>query len=148
MLKKSLPLTGTGDETRDFTYVLDLVQGLIKAAFYEDKKWSYNYKRQFPHRSLKRTINSKRSEKPDDRLRTPQDSKEHPAEINNSVLGHDRLPPNLSANDLNPANSLCEAMGGGKERVGPGCTALGASLTAFFPETFLPRSRCFRAEMP
>jgi len=36
MLKKSLPLTGTGDETRDFTYVLDLVQGLIKAAFYED----------------------------------------------------------------------------------------------------------------
>jgi len=36
MLEKSLPLTGTGNETRDFTYVLDLVQGLIKAAFYED----------------------------------------------------------------------------------------------------------------
>ena len=36
MLGRSLPLTGTGDETRDFTYVLDLVQGLIKAAFYED----------------------------------------------------------------------------------------------------------------
>tara|TARA_Y100000768_G_C23986477_1_gene689159 strand:- start:195 stop:1301 length:1107 start_codon:yes stop_codon:yes gene_type:complete len=36
MLKKSLPLTGTGDETRDFTYVLDLVQGLIKAGYYED----------------------------------------------------------------------------------------------------------------
>jgi nucleoside-diphosphate-sugar epimerase len=36
MQKKSLPLTGTGDETRDFTYVLDLVQGLIKAAFYDD----------------------------------------------------------------------------------------------------------------
>ena len=35
MLKKSLPLTGTGDETRDFTYVLDLVQGLIKATYYE-----------------------------------------------------------------------------------------------------------------
>ena len=35
MQGKSLPLTGTGDETRDFTYVLDLVQGLIKAAFYE-----------------------------------------------------------------------------------------------------------------
>jgi len=32
----SLPLTGTGDETRDFTYVMDLVQGLIKAAYYED----------------------------------------------------------------------------------------------------------------
>jgi UDP-glucose 4-epimerase len=26
-----LPITGTGEETRDFTYVLDLVQGLIKA---------------------------------------------------------------------------------------------------------------------
>ena len=36
MLDKSLPLTGTGDETRDFTYVLDLVQGLIKAGYYED----------------------------------------------------------------------------------------------------------------
>ena len=35
MLKKSLPLTGTGNETRDFTYVLDLVQGLIKAAYYD-----------------------------------------------------------------------------------------------------------------
>jgi nucleoside-diphosphate-sugar epimerase len=29
-----LPITGTGEETRDFTYVLDLVQGLIKAGFY------------------------------------------------------------------------------------------------------------------
>jgi len=36
MLGRSLPLTGTGEETRDFTYVLDLVQGLIKAAYYED----------------------------------------------------------------------------------------------------------------
>jgi len=36
MLEKSLPLTGTGDETRDFTFVFDLVQGLIKAAFYEE----------------------------------------------------------------------------------------------------------------
>lgn len=35
MLEKSLPLTGTGNETRDFTYVLDLVQGLIKAAYYK-----------------------------------------------------------------------------------------------------------------
>ena len=30
---RSLPITGTGEETRDFTYVLDLVQGLIKAGF-------------------------------------------------------------------------------------------------------------------
>jgi nucleoside-diphosphate-sugar epimerase len=36
MQKKSLPLTGTGEETRDFTYVLDLVQGLIKAGFYQE----------------------------------------------------------------------------------------------------------------
>jgi nucleoside-diphosphate-sugar epimerase len=31
-----LPITGTGEETRDFTYVLDLVQGLIKGGYYED----------------------------------------------------------------------------------------------------------------
>jgi len=31
----SLPITGTGEETRDFTYVLDLVQGLIKAGYYD-----------------------------------------------------------------------------------------------------------------
>jgi nucleoside-diphosphate-sugar epimerase len=30
-----LPITGTGEETRDFTYVLDLVQGLIKAGYYD-----------------------------------------------------------------------------------------------------------------
>lgn len=35
MQNKSLPLTGTGNETRDFTYVLDLVQGLLKAGFYD-----------------------------------------------------------------------------------------------------------------
>jgi nucleoside-diphosphate-sugar epimerase len=31
----SLPVTGTGEETRDFTYVLDLVQGLVKSGYYE-----------------------------------------------------------------------------------------------------------------
>lgn len=31
----SLPITGTGEESRDFTYVMDLVQGLIKAGFFE-----------------------------------------------------------------------------------------------------------------
>lgn len=30
-----LPITGTGEETRDFTYVFDLVQGLIKAGYYQ-----------------------------------------------------------------------------------------------------------------
>ena len=36
MKKVSLPITGSGEETRDFTYVLDLVQGLVKAGYYED----------------------------------------------------------------------------------------------------------------
>ena len=36
MQGKSLPITGDGSETRDFTYVLDLVQGLIKGGFYEE----------------------------------------------------------------------------------------------------------------
>ena len=35
MKGQSLPITGTGEETRDFTYVLDLVQGLVKAGFYK-----------------------------------------------------------------------------------------------------------------
>ncbi len=35
MKGKSLPITGTGEETRDFTYVFDLVQGLVKAGYYE-----------------------------------------------------------------------------------------------------------------
>ena len=38
----SLPITGTGEETRDFTYVLDLVQGLIKAG-YEQKAVGENF---------------------------------------------------------------------------------------------------------
>ena len=36
MQNLSIPITGTGNETRDFTYVLDLVQGLIKSGFYPD----------------------------------------------------------------------------------------------------------------
>lgn len=32
----NLPITGDGSETRDFTYVLDLVQGLIKSGYYKD----------------------------------------------------------------------------------------------------------------
>lgn len=36
MQKQSLPITGDGGETRDFAYVLDLIQGLIKAGFYPD----------------------------------------------------------------------------------------------------------------
>jgi nucleoside-diphosphate-sugar epimerase len=36
MKGQSLPLTGTGEETRDFAYVLDLVQGLVKAGYYHD----------------------------------------------------------------------------------------------------------------
>jgi len=32
---KSLPITGTGEETRDFTYVGDIVDALLRAGFYE-----------------------------------------------------------------------------------------------------------------
>jgi len=35
MKGKALPITGTGEETRDFTYVLDLVQGLVKSGYYD-----------------------------------------------------------------------------------------------------------------
>ena len=36
MQNLSIPITGTGNETRDFTFVLDLVQGLIKSGFYQE----------------------------------------------------------------------------------------------------------------
>jgi nucleoside-diphosphate-sugar epimerase len=36
MKGQSLPLTGTGEETRDFAFVLDLVQGLIKSGYYTE----------------------------------------------------------------------------------------------------------------
>lgn len=35
MSGKNLPITGDGSETRDFTYVMDLVQGLVKSGFYD-----------------------------------------------------------------------------------------------------------------
>lgn len=34
MQKRVLPITGTGNETRDFTYVMDIVDGLLRAAYY------------------------------------------------------------------------------------------------------------------
>jgi len=36
MKGESLPITGTGEETRDFTYVGDLVDGLLRAGFYKE----------------------------------------------------------------------------------------------------------------
>ena len=36
MKKQPLPITGTGDETRDFCYVGDLVNGLLAMAYYKD----------------------------------------------------------------------------------------------------------------
>jgi nucleoside-diphosphate-sugar epimerase len=36
MKGQPLPITGTGEETRDFAYVLDLVQGLVKSGFYPE----------------------------------------------------------------------------------------------------------------
>jgi len=35
MKGRPLPITGTGEETRDFTYVGDLVDGLLRAGYYE-----------------------------------------------------------------------------------------------------------------
>jgi len=35
MLGKSLPITGTGKETRDFTYVGDIVEGLLRAGYFK-----------------------------------------------------------------------------------------------------------------
>jgi nucleoside-diphosphate-sugar epimerase len=35
MKEEPLPITGTGEETRDFTYVADLVEGLLRAGYYE-----------------------------------------------------------------------------------------------------------------
>ena len=35
MQGRTLPITGTGEETRDFTYVGDLVDGLLRAGYYE-----------------------------------------------------------------------------------------------------------------
>jgi nucleoside-diphosphate-sugar epimerase len=36
MKKRPLPVTGTGEETRDFTYVMDIVQGLLAMAHHDD----------------------------------------------------------------------------------------------------------------
>jgi UDP-glucose 4-epimerase len=35
LLKQPLPFTGSGDETRDFTYVMDIVDALLRAAYFE-----------------------------------------------------------------------------------------------------------------
>ena len=36
MKKRPLPITGTGEETRDFTFVMDIVQGLLAMAHHDD----------------------------------------------------------------------------------------------------------------
>jgi UDP-glucose 4-epimerase len=36
MKKMSLPITGTGEETRDFTYVGDIVDGLLRMGFFKE----------------------------------------------------------------------------------------------------------------
>jgi len=36
MTGQQLPITGSGEETRDFTYVGDIVDGLLRAGFFED----------------------------------------------------------------------------------------------------------------
>lgn len=41
MKGECLPITGTGKETRDFTYVEDLVNGILKAGFYKEAVGEY-----------------------------------------------------------------------------------------------------------
>jgi len=36
MMGKTVPITGTGKETRDFTYVEDLIDGMLRAAYFEE----------------------------------------------------------------------------------------------------------------
>ena len=36
MLGRPLPLTGSGEETRDFTFVMDIVDALLRAAYFEE----------------------------------------------------------------------------------------------------------------
>lgn len=36
MMGRGLPITGTGEETRDFTYVEDIVDGLLRAGYYKE----------------------------------------------------------------------------------------------------------------
>ncbi|MFQ5964062.1 MAG: NAD-dependent epimerase/dehydratase family protein [Candidatus Scalinduaceae bacterium] len=36
MQNKTLPITGTGEETRDFTYVEDIVDGLLRAGYFQE----------------------------------------------------------------------------------------------------------------
>ena len=36
MKKKPLPITGTGEETRDFTFVMDIVQALLTMAYHDE----------------------------------------------------------------------------------------------------------------
>jgi len=36
MNKKTLPITGTGEETRDFTYIMDIVDGLLRLGYYNE----------------------------------------------------------------------------------------------------------------
>jgi nucleoside-diphosphate-sugar epimerase len=36
MRGETLPITGTGEETRDFTYVGDIVEGMLRAGYYEE----------------------------------------------------------------------------------------------------------------
>lgn len=36
MLRKPLPITGTGEETRDFTYVGDIVDGLLRMGYFKE----------------------------------------------------------------------------------------------------------------
>lgn len=60
MNKKPLPITGTGEETRDFTYVDDIVDGLIRMGYYEQaigEEFNLAAGREIKIRYLAETIN-------------------------------------------------------------------------------------------
>jgi nucleoside-diphosphate-sugar epimerase len=36
LMGQKLPITGTGEETRDFTYIEDIIDGLLRLGYYEE----------------------------------------------------------------------------------------------------------------
>jgi len=58
--RRPLPITGTGEETRDFTYVGDIVDGLLSMAYYEDavgEAFNLGSGREIVIRDLARLVN-------------------------------------------------------------------------------------------
>lgn len=61
MKGKPLPITGDGSETRDFTYVLDLVQGLVKSGYEEaaiGENFNLSAGREISIKEMSETVNT------------------------------------------------------------------------------------------